>query len=280
MNAKVDARHAFGDYVQVCIHETVNDIHAERTYGALALCPVGNLEGSWYYLSLTTGKVLRGNKATAIPLDEYTTQILNKRARLPSEAVKLGSWKTQYMMEEDDPAWLEEEPEDDLQEILSALPRLIPRSRGQATENYDGSEAYPDLHTEDELDSRDDEVPGRLDAYLERDQQKLRGELCPPEDEDPWGTADYTTDTDPWPAHRSDDDVFAGEEEIPAVASDEGSSRRVEQAQYSAYQGDGGLLARLATSTIELNDRGSAPPSLNPTTVGAAWLHPVKQGWR
>jgi hypothetical protein len=46
MNAKVDARHAFGDYVQVCIHETVNDIHAEHTYGALALCPVGNLEGS------------------------------------------------------------------------------------------------------------------------------------------------------------------------------------------------------------------------------------------
>jgi hypothetical protein len=101
LDAKIDARHGFGDYVQVSLKETTNDIHEERTTGALALCPVGNMEGSWYYLSLDTEKVIRSNRVTAVPLDEVVISFFNKRAwrrnkgkagKKPGKTVKMGTW--------------------------------------------------------------------------------------------------------------------------------------------------------------------------------------------
>jgi hypothetical protein len=43
VDAVKDARHAFGDYVQVPVRKTTNGIHEDRTIGALALCPVGSM---------------------------------------------------------------------------------------------------------------------------------------------------------------------------------------------------------------------------------------------
>ena len=44
----------YGDYAQV-FKETNNDM-SERTVGAIALYPSSNLQSSWYFMSLATGK--------------------------------------------------------------------------------------------------------------------------------------------------------------------------------------------------------------------------------
>jgi len=46
----------FGAYVQV--HKQHNNSMATRTSGAIALCPTGNAQGSYYFLSLRSGNVL------------------------------------------------------------------------------------------------------------------------------------------------------------------------------------------------------------------------------
>ena len=50
-------KYQFGQYVQT--HEQTDNTMMERTIGALALRPVGNIQGSWYFLSLSTGCLLK-----------------------------------------------------------------------------------------------------------------------------------------------------------------------------------------------------------------------------
>ena len=50
---KQHCRFQFGEYVQT--HEQHNNSIMSRTMGALALCPTGNAQGGFYFLSLSTG---------------------------------------------------------------------------------------------------------------------------------------------------------------------------------------------------------------------------------
>ena len=80
INVNKELRHGFGDYVQVHSNEINNSMH-ERTAGAIALMPSGNLEGSWFYYLLQNGKVVKRNKATAMPItDEIIAYLDNKAA--------------------------------------------------------------------------------------------------------------------------------------------------------------------------------------------------------
>ena len=56
------------EYVQT--HEEHNNSMNPRTVGALALCPVGNGQGSFYFLSVSTGRVLNRLHATALPMPD------------------------------------------------------------------------------------------------------------------------------------------------------------------------------------------------------------------
>jgi hypothetical protein len=63
------ARHCkfeFGEYVQT--HEQHDNSMTPRTIGALALHPTGNAQGTWYFLSLSTGRRLKRNHATKLPM--------------------------------------------------------------------------------------------------------------------------------------------------------------------------------------------------------------------
>ena len=53
---KCHCRFQFGEYAQT--HEEHNNSMNPRTVGALALCPVGNGQGSFYLLSIATGRIL------------------------------------------------------------------------------------------------------------------------------------------------------------------------------------------------------------------------------
>ena len=56
----------FGDYVQS--HEQHDNSMNLRTIGAIALCPTGNAQGGYFFLSLTTGKVINCLHSTSLPM--------------------------------------------------------------------------------------------------------------------------------------------------------------------------------------------------------------------
>ena len=58
----------FGEYVQT--HEDTDNTMRERTVGAITLRPSGNIQGSFYYYSLTTGRRLHRRKCTALPMPQ------------------------------------------------------------------------------------------------------------------------------------------------------------------------------------------------------------------
>ena len=67
IDANLDLKHGFGDYVQ-CHQEEIDNSMKARTVGAIALMPTGALDGSWWYLSLATGKPIRRRRATSLPM--------------------------------------------------------------------------------------------------------------------------------------------------------------------------------------------------------------------
>ena len=79
INVDKELKHGFGDYVQV--HSSVvNNSMYERTSGAIALMPSGNLEGSWYFYLLHNGEIVKRNKATTMPITDDIIAYLNSKA--------------------------------------------------------------------------------------------------------------------------------------------------------------------------------------------------------
>ena len=56
----------FGEYVQT--HEEHDNSMQPRTIGAISLWPMGNVQGGYFFSSLTTGRVLNRNRWTRLPM--------------------------------------------------------------------------------------------------------------------------------------------------------------------------------------------------------------------
>ena len=69
----------FGEYAQT--HEEHDNSMNPRTVGALALQPVGNGQGSFCFLSVTTGRVLNRLHATALPMPDEVIDKIHRMAR-------------------------------------------------------------------------------------------------------------------------------------------------------------------------------------------------------
>ena len=76
---KRHCRFQFGEYVQT--HEEHDNSMNPRTVGALALRPAGNGQGSFYFLSVTTGRVLNRLHATALPMPDDIIDKVHRMAR-------------------------------------------------------------------------------------------------------------------------------------------------------------------------------------------------------
>ena len=76
---KRHCRFQFGEYAQT--HEEHNNSMNPRTVGALALRPVGNGQGSFYFLSISTGRVLNRLHATALPMPDDVIEKIHRMAR-------------------------------------------------------------------------------------------------------------------------------------------------------------------------------------------------------
>lgn len=59
---------SFGEYVQT--HERTDNTLTERTVSAITLRPSGNLQGSFYYYSLVTGRRLHRRRCTPLPMPQ------------------------------------------------------------------------------------------------------------------------------------------------------------------------------------------------------------------
>ena len=68
----------FSEYTQT--HEEHNNSMNPRTVGAIALRPVGNGQGSFYFLSITTARVLNRLHATALPMPDDVIDKLHRMA--------------------------------------------------------------------------------------------------------------------------------------------------------------------------------------------------------
>ena len=79
INVDKELKHGFGDYVQVHV-STVDNSMVERTSGALAMMPSGNLEGSWYYYQLLNNEIIKRNKATVMPITDEIIAYINDKS--------------------------------------------------------------------------------------------------------------------------------------------------------------------------------------------------------
>jgi Reverse transcriptase (RNA-dependent DNA polymerase) len=69
----------FGEYVQT--HEEHDNTMAPRTIGALAMRPTGNAQGSYYFLSLSSGRIINWLKATPLPMPHEVIDRVRRMAR-------------------------------------------------------------------------------------------------------------------------------------------------------------------------------------------------------
>jgi hypothetical protein len=79
LNYARHCRFEFGEYVQT--HEQHDSSMTPRTIGALALWPTGNAQGTWYFMSLSTGRVLKRNHATQLPMPHEVIDAVHRMAR-------------------------------------------------------------------------------------------------------------------------------------------------------------------------------------------------------
>ena len=72
-------QYEFGEYVQT--HEKTSNDMTPRTIGALATRPTGNAQGTWHFLSLTTGRIISRNYATKVPMPDLVVDQIHRMAR-------------------------------------------------------------------------------------------------------------------------------------------------------------------------------------------------------
>ena len=78
MNYNRHCRLEFGEYVQT--HEEHDNSLNPRTIGTLALRPTGNVQGGYFFFSLTTGKVINQMRWTAIPMPQEVIDWVERMA--------------------------------------------------------------------------------------------------------------------------------------------------------------------------------------------------------
>ena len=79
MNYNRHCRLEFGEYLQT--HEEHDNSLNPRTIGALALRPTGNVQGGYFFFSLTTGKVINRMRWTQLPMPKEVVERVERMAR-------------------------------------------------------------------------------------------------------------------------------------------------------------------------------------------------------
>ena len=172
----------FGEYTQT--HEEHNNSMNPRTVGAIALRPVRNGQGSFYFLSITTGRVLNRLHATALPMPDDVIDKLHRMARQQKSNPGLifadrNLNPEEYDDDDDDETYhdnSESEDEDDLShndeedsdvdddKMVAPGP---PESGGEVVPNNNvGDDEDGDIESEDDEGESDDEEDDKVEPLV------------------------------------------------------------------------------------------------------------------
>ena len=138
---KRHCRFQFGEYAQT--HEEHDNSMNPRTVGALALRPVGNGQGSFYFLSVTTGRVLNRLHATALPMPDEVIDKIHRMARQQKNNPGLIFADRNLQQDDDD----DDDDDDEDDETY----------RDDDDEDNDDDDGDDDPHDDDDPDNVDDD---------------------------------------------------------------------------------------------------------------------------
>jgi hypothetical protein len=80
-NAAKDYRIPFEAYAQVHVDNTQrNSAMISRTFGAISLGPTGNIQGTYKFMSLLTGKLIKARSFTPLPMPEEVIKQVEEMA--------------------------------------------------------------------------------------------------------------------------------------------------------------------------------------------------------
>ena len=96
IDASLDLKHGYGDYVQIH-HEDIDNSMTARTEGAIAMTPTGALDGSWYYFTLRSNKIVRRRRATALPMpmeviERIRALAAKRKKKRKDTTIRLATW--------------------------------------------------------------------------------------------------------------------------------------------------------------------------------------------
>ena len=165
LDFKRHCRFQFGEYVQT--HEEHDNSMSPCTVGALALRPTGNAQGSFYFMSLSTGWVLNRICGTALPMPDDVIDRVHRMARRQKAHPGLlfgdRNMNTTYENEDEemsddegDEDYIPEEQDDDesQNEInQNSSAGDVSDNEGPTEEDYNESMDNNDVEIENESDS-------------------------------------------------------------------------------------------------------------------------------
>ena len=170
MGQKVDykrhCRFQFGEYAQT--HEEHNNSMNPRTVGALALRPVGNGQGSFYFLSVTTGRVLNRLHATALSMPDDIIDKIHRMARqqknnpgliFADRNLSLDEWDEDDD-DDNDKTYRNDDDDDDDDPYNDDDPDIDDNESNHHNDNNKGEDDHIDKEIEDDDDNSDHDDEG------------------------------------------------------------------------------------------------------------------------
>jgi hypothetical protein len=173
-----DYRVAFGEYCEVAVDSIPRNGPGERTASSVALCPVGNDRGTWWFYDIKTKSAFRGDKWTVMPTNSIVvdamTNLYNQDEPRKRRLVKgVDNTPAPADVAEDPPSQV------DAEEVADII--RVPTQRDEPTANAhipvddDGTERDDDVLAVDDVtqshhddasssDNEEDDNTGRVDS--------------------------------------------------------------------------------------------------------------------
>ncbi|MDG7001629.1 MAG: hypothetical protein JRN15_21230, partial [Nitrososphaerota archaeon] len=164
-------KYQFGEYVQT--HEEHDNSMMPRTIGALALRPTGNVQGSFYFFSLSTGRVIVRGRATPLPMpDDVIDQVHRIARRQKANIGLMFADRAQNRTEEEENGEGEDEADN---ESYSDDESSHNSEEEWENNDYEGEEELGDVQPNDQAGNEDE--PAQMLAGNDEEEEHVPGEI-------------------------------------------------------------------------------------------------------
>jgi hypothetical protein len=144
----------FGDCVEAYAEDLITNTLKPRSVTSIALCPTGNVRGSWYLLNLESGRVITRDNFKVLPMPQAVIEKINDKAKREGKAIdkKRLVWK----------AYKNQDEADD--EDFDAADPAEADNVEQLIEDLQGGAEYED--------APDDEIGGVMPPYFNQQDEE------------------------------------------------------------------------------------------------------------